>query len=255
MNGTTSFGTSVPVSHPPIVRLGNFLFRFRNAVFPLVFVILVLVGRPLYPFGSAAWDRALDALGIALALGGQAFRALVIGLSYVVRGGKGGKVHAEDLVQEGIFAHSRNPLYVGNVAVFLGLLLVLNSWPGYLIGVPALFLAYYSLVRAEETFLLAKFGENYKDYCRRVPRFLPRWHGLRATLAEQQFNWQRVVRKEYGSTWAWMTAVIALSWWEVLAVEGSAAAQARLSSLLLTWGVVTVAYGVARFLKKTGRLG
>jgi protein-S-isoprenylcysteine O-methyltransferase Ste14 len=255
MSTATSLRTSTAVRSTPIVRFGNFLFRFRNAVFPVVFVVIVFLGRPLYPFGSAAWDRALDAVGIALALGGQTLRALVIGLSYVVRGGKAGKVHAEDLVQEGIFAHSRNPLYVGNIAVFLGLFLVLNSWPGYLVGIPLVLLSYISLVRAEETFLLARFGEPYREYCRKVPRFLPRWHGLRATIAEQRFNWQRVVRKEYGSTWVWMIAVIALLYWEILAVEGSAVAQNRLPFLLLAWGIVTLAYGLARFLKKTRRLG
>lgn len=255
MNSAQPIPSQAPIRPAPIVHLGNSLFRHRNAVFPIVFVVIVFLGRPLYPFGSATWDRALDALGIALAVAGQAFRALVIGLAYVVRGGKDGKVHAEELVQDGIFAHSRNPLYVGNVAVFLGLFLVLNSWAGYLVGVPAVFLAYYALVRAEETFLLEKFGDTYRKYCRSVPRFLPRLAGLRETVISLDFDWQRVVRKEYGSTWSWMTAAIALSYWQVFAVEGARAAHSRVPTLLLAWGVVTLTYAVARFLKKTDRLG
>lgn len=244
-----------PVARPaPIVILGNFLFRHRNYVFPVVFLAIVLLDRPRYPFGSRGWDRALDAAGLALALAGQSFRALVIGLAYVRRGGKDGKVHADDLVQEGIFAHSRNPLYVGNVAVFLGLFVILNSLLGYVVGVPAVLVAYVALVRAEESFLLGKFGDVYRDYCRRVPRFLPRWKGLGATLTARRFDWQRVIRKEYGSAWAWITAVLVLSYWERFAVEGADVAHADRPLLLAVWGAATVAYAVARFLKKTRRL-
>jgi len=246
---------SGPATRPaPIVVLGNFLFRHRNYVFPTVFLAIVLLDRPRYPFGSAGADRLLDAAGILLAAAGQALRALVIGLQYVRRGGKDGKVYADDLVVEGIFAHSRNPLYVGNIAVFLGLFLVLNSWLGYVVGVPAMLVAYLALVRAEENFLLGKFGESYRDYCRRVPRFLPRWKGMGATLAAQRFDWKRVIRKEYGSTWAWVTAVLLLIYWERFAVEGADAAHAARPLLLLAWGAATVLYGAARFLKKTRRL-
>lgn len=254
MNGTYKVHPPLAERPSPVVRLGNFLFSYRNFVFPAVFLAIVLLDRPRYPFGSAAWDRVLDCVGIALAAAGQAFRALVIGLVYIRRGGKDGKVYADDLVQDGIFAHSRNPLYVGNIAVFVGLFVVLNSVLGYLVGVPAVFLAYISLVSAEETFLLGKFGDTYREYCRRVPRFLPKLSGLRETIRTQRFNWRRLIRKEYGSTWTWVTVVIGLCYWERLAVEGAEVARSSLEACLLAWGAITVAYGVARFLKKTGRL-
>ena len=45
---------------------------------------------------------------------------LTIGYEYIVRGGRQGKVYAEDLVQGGVFAHSRNPLYLGNLLIIVG---------------------------------------------------------------------------------------------------------------------------------------
>lgn len=103
-----------------IVRAGNLFFKIRNALFPIVFIAIALTTTPAPFLGSEARDRWLDAFGIALALAGQALRGLVIGLAYIGRGGKDKKVYAETLVQDGIFAHSRNPLYVGNMLVFLG---------------------------------------------------------------------------------------------------------------------------------------
>jgi protein-S-isoprenylcysteine O-methyltransferase Ste14 len=239
----------------PWVTVGNFLFGHRNYVFPIVFLAIVLLDRPRYPFGAATWDRALDAVGILLILAGQGLRALVIGLAYIRRGGKDGKVYADDLVTNGIFAHSRNPLYVGNIAVFVGLFVVLNSPLGWIVGVPAVFVAYWCVVLAEEDFLRRKFGAPYEDYCRRVNRFLPSPKGLRATVSSMRFDWPCVIRKEYGSTFAWITALIGLLFWQRVAHEGLESVRADVPGFLLPWLAAAVLWGVARFLKKTGRLG
>src|SRR4029079_1357064 len=109
------------------------------------------------------------------------------------------EVYADRLVQEGFFAHCRNPLYVGNLMVLAGVMIVYNSPWVYLIG--ASFFLYLSLtiVMAEEDYLGRKFGDEYASYCRRVNRFLPNFRGLSSSVAGMQFDWRRVVRKEYGT--------------------------------------------------------
>ena len=84
---------------------------------------------------------------------GQALRITVIGYRYIVRGGKDRRVHAEDLVTEGIFALARNPLYVGNMMVLFGLFIIWNSPLLYLVGVPFTVIGYWAIVAAEEAFL------------------------------------------------------------------------------------------------------
>ena len=69
------------------------------------------------------------------------------------------------------------------------------------------------------------------------------------------FDWPRVVRKEYGSTFAWITAVIALLVWERVAVEGEASVRPDLGTYGIAWLAAFALWGVARFLKKTKRLG
>jgi protein-S-isoprenylcysteine O-methyltransferase Ste14 len=238
----------------PLVGLGNFLFRYRNHVFPLVFVAIVFLDAPRYPFGRPGLDRALDAIGILIACAGQALRAAVIGLAYIQRGGRHGKVYAEDLVTDGLFAHSRNPLYVGNIGVFGGLFVVLNSYLGWLVGIPAVLVAYWALVLAEEDFLRRKFGAAYEEYCRDVNRFMPSLGGLHTTLSSMRFHWRRVIRKEYGSTWSWLTVVIGLLFWERLAVEGFDSVRGSMPTYVAAWGGVTALYAIARFMKKTDRL-
>jgi protein-S-isoprenylcysteine O-methyltransferase Ste14 len=236
------------------VRIGNALFHWRNGLFPLGFIAIALASRPLYPFGSARADAALDAAGFAIALAGQALRAVVIGLAYIRRGGKDRRIHADALVTDGFFAHSRNPLYVGNMMVYLGLFLILNSALGYAVGVPFFLAAYVSITLAEEDFLRRRFGADYEAYVRRVPRYLPDLRGIGATVRGMRFDWRRLIRKEYGSTFSWMTTALALVWWESVRNRGAAASGGVLAGVLGAWAVLVASYLVARILKKTGRL-
>jgi protein-S-isoprenylcysteine O-methyltransferase Ste14 len=240
--------------HRLLIRFGNFLFTGRNHIFPLVFLAIAAVSAPRAPFGSERADLALDAIGIGVALAGQTLRAVVIGLAYIRRGGKGKRIHADTLVQDGFFAHSRNPLYLGNMMVFLGLFLVLNSRLGYAVGVPFFYLAYLSITLAEEDYLRKQFGEPYVAYCRRVNRFVPSVHGLGATLRSMSFDWGRLVRKEYGSTFLWITTVLGLLLWEAAARHGWASVGHRARVLASAWVVALAGYLLARYLKKTGRL-
>ena len=149
-----------------MVRIGNFFFRYRNGLFPVVMVLMFVPSPKLF-----SQDLVAAGLGLAVALVGQLIRAITIGLAYIIRGGKNRQVYAETLVQEGIFAHCRNPLYVGNILVILGLGLVSNSLLFALIGVPFFLFVYWTIVAAEENFLRQKFGADFDAYCQRVSRF------------------------------------------------------------------------------------
>lgn len=248
-----SITTSGP-AHRFLVRFGNFLFKWRNEVFPLTFLVIAAASYPRASFGTERGDLIADAVGIGVALAGQALRAAVIGLAYIQRGGKAKKIHADALVKDGLFAHSRNPLYLGNMLVFLGLFLVLNSTLGYLVGVPFFFIAYLSLTVAEEEFLRKQFGAEYEEYFRSVNRYFPSPRGLGVTMRSMSFNWKRLIRKEYGSTFIWITAAMALMVWEVAARHGWASVGPRARILAPMWAVVIAGYALARYLKKSGRL-
>lgn len=234
---------------------GHFFFKYRDFLFPAVFFGLAALSRPRLFLGSRAWDLALDALGIAVALAGQWLRAAVIGYAYVRRGGKNKQVYADSLVQEGFFAHSRNPLYVGNFLALVGFSLIYNSPLVLAVGIPFFVFAYLAIVAAEEDYLRKHFGAEYDDYCRRVSRFLLRFRGLPATLSAMELDWKRVIRKEYGSTFAGATCILALLLWEAYRIFGEDAFRQRALIIAPIWLLLLAAYVVARRLKKTGRLG
>jgi hypothetical protein len=189
-----------------------------------------------------------------VALAGQVLRVAVIGYAYIQRGGAQKQLSAPKLVSAGFYAHSRNPMYAGDILLFLGLCIIYNSPAVYLVVLPAVTLGLLAIVRAEERYLAQRFGAGYADYCRRVNRFVPRVRGLRATLHGMQFDWRRVLRKEYGTTFAWVSAAFFLLAWQRVVWLGWSGAQPALRWLLGLYLPVPLAYGYVRWLKKSGRL-
>lgn len=89
--------------------------------------------------------------------------AFAIGLQ-TTSGAKG------ELVTSGLYRYSRNPQYVADIAIFLGLGLLFSStwvWPVVAVGVIAL----ASAPLAEEPWLRAQYGSDYDDYSAATRRF------------------------------------------------------------------------------------
>ena len=81
--------------------------------------------------------------------------------------------YPQQLVTEGLHARVRHPRYLQYLLVMAGLALMANYLALYLtlaVLVPGIWL----IVILEEKELRARFGPAYDDYCRRVPRFIPR---------------------------------------------------------------------------------
>jgi protein-S-isoprenylcysteine O-methyltransferase Ste14 len=191
-------------------RVGSRLFAWRNWLFTLLLVGLLGVLRPLPLRGNSSADRWLDAAGLILALMGQGLRGVVVGYAPIKPGGKKGRVGADRLITDGMFDHVRNPLYLGNLLVLTGLFVMHNNPWGYLVGLPGFLFAYAAIVVAEEAYLRGRFGAEYQEYCRRVPRWLPRLRGLRQSLAGKPFDGRRMVRTEYGSAFAWVAGALVI---------------------------------------------
>lgn len=78
-------------------------------------------------------------------------------------------------VVAGLYRHCRNPMKLGLFAVLLGEAVVLGSWPllVWFAGFAAANVVYVRV--SEEPALATRFGRRYAEYCRHVPRWIPRW--------------------------------------------------------------------------------
>jgi protein-S-isoprenylcysteine O-methyltransferase Ste14 len=228
-----------------MVRLGNFLFRYRNGLFPVAYVFVFAKTALFFP------DYRLAALiGLAIALAGQGLRFATIGLDYIVRGGRNRQVYADDLVTGGLFSHCRNPLYVGNYLILVGVGVASCSEIFILVVLPLMALAYWAIIAAEENFLRHKFGANFDAYCARVSRLFFNPVGLGRTLQGMTFHWARVVVKEYGTTFVWMTGYLLVVMQNVWISGEYLASSPLIVTLWSVFGLIFVIFLVARFLKK-----
>lgn len=141
---------------------------------PLLYVGTLLLGLALHWFWplhvtKASWGRIAGALiaVISVALGGWASITMKRAGTNVIP-----SKPALAIVSHGPFRFTRNPIYVANAMVYLALALVFNSlWP-FLLFVPMLIVIDRGIIRREERYLEAKFGDAYLDYKTRVRRWI-----------------------------------------------------------------------------------
>jgi steroid 5-alpha reductase family enzyme len=183
---------------------------------------------------------------------GQILRAVTIDLDYIVRGGRNRQVYAEKLVTGGMFAHCRNPLYVGNFLVLVGLGLASCSTLFLVIAVPFFAFAYMAITLAEEAYLRRQFGSEFDEYCGRVNRFLPDFSGFSGTLHGMHYNWRRLLTAEYGSIYSWMAAMILVTLQNIWIAGQYSPHNPLVRALWALLAFLTVAYGIARYAKKSG---
>jgi protein-S-isoprenylcysteine O-methyltransferase Ste14 len=93
---------------------------------------------------------------------------------------------AATLAATGPFRFTRNPIYLAGITMLAGIGLLYGTWQVDDLILPAALFLYFHLavVYLEEPGLRSRFGAGYGDYCRRVPRWLPRWSPIAETARQ-----------------------------------------------------------------------
>ena len=113
-----------------------------------------------------------DAAGIALVAAGESLRLWAVRHIGVISRTRSDRLGP--LVATGPFGHIRNPLYVGNVALWVGFALSAHLPSVAALIAVVMAVEYHAIVRWEEALLSARRGEEYRAYMTRVPRWVPR---------------------------------------------------------------------------------
>jgi protein-S-isoprenylcysteine O-methyltransferase Ste14 len=144
---------------------------------PLIALAAVVIGLALDWLMPAYVLTVLLSWGTRIILG---FELIVAGLALMIVARRkflaaGTNVEpwkpSATIVATGVFAWLRNPMYVGGTAALFGLAILLASdWMVVMTVIVALTL-HFGVVRREERYLEAKFGDTYRAYKARVPRY------------------------------------------------------------------------------------
>lgn len=237
-----------------MIAIGNFFFKYRNNLFIVLYLLLFLPSPPIFSpeqFGPGYYLYPVI-LGLLVTFAGEIIRGITIGLAYIIRGGRDKKVYAETLVTEGIFRHGRNPLYVGNILMLLGVGILANSLIYVGIVMPLFLFIYQTIVLAEENFLRNKFGAQFDAYCSRVNRWLINFGGISETFQDMRFNYKRWLLKEYNTLMVWLTGIVAILVFKYPEIVPEA--ENRVPVFVVIVLILGAMYGYIRYLKKSGKM-
>lgn len=181
----------------------------RRFQFKKLRIILAWIGVAILVYYSRSCPQSFLA-GIPVLLAGEAVRLWASG--HIER--KGSK-----LATGGPFAYVRNPLYVGNFLMGLGIVIISNN-PALLIFFLAGFsFIYWGTVKKEQKDLEALFGEPYRDYLKQVHPFIPRLTPY-PSREKTAFQWALIGKhREYVTLLSLPALVAGLYLWEAFVTK------------------------------------
>jgi protein-S-isoprenylcysteine O-methyltransferase Ste14 len=159
--------TEAALDHPDVVVF--------PPVIPLATLVMACVLQWLLPLG---WIAGIDTpirIGVGAIIVLSGLITTSAGRRALMRAGTNVNPlqPTTALVTDGIFGRTRNPLYVGILFALCGIALIFDLDWVLLLILPSCLLLHFAVVRREERYLEREFGEVYRRYKERVPRYLP----------------------------------------------------------------------------------
>lgn len=178
-------------------KSGAWLFRWRSYL-PLMLLAFILPALSdfSYLLGAHIYDIMWEMFCLSVSFFGLLIRAFTIGHTPKRTSGRNTKIQvADSLNQTGMYSITRNPLYLGNFFMMLGVVMFAHHFWLTLVYAFSFWLYYERIIITEEAFLLQKFGKEYEGYLKRKPAFMPNvrlWQ-----KPELAFSFRTVLKREY----------------------------------------------------------
>lgn len=182
-------------------RQGNWLFKHRG-ILPL---IIFIVGVFLYIKNESnpqnwilegrRFEIYYELLCLIISLFGFLIRVYTVGYSPPNTSGRNTENQVADVLStKGIYSIVRNPLYVGNFFMWLGIaMLTGNFW--FIVAFTLFYFLYYErIIFTEEQYLKNKFGDTYDQWAKTTPVIIPKFSAFKKV--NYGFNWKKVLRQE-----------------------------------------------------------
>jgi protein-S-isoprenylcysteine O-methyltransferase Ste14 len=181
--------TSLPSCENIPPRRG-FWARHRTKLHAVGYLLALAVAKPLWPYVLA---------GLPLVMIGIIIRTWALG--YLTKDAA--------LCQSGPYQYTRNPLYLGSLFILAGTCVAANNFYLSVVALLAAIWVYVFTVRSEENVLSGLFGEDYVQYCRRVPRLLPRCRAARPACPAE-FSWDMARNSNASELAGWVLLLFLL---------------------------------------------
>ena len=143
----------------PIIVYGQFIFTAISIILTMVFDIKIRIEWLKIPF--IIIGIIFIVLGFYLDLSAKLKSKLFI------------NVEENKLITDGVYSVTRNPVYTGGFLICLGTIFIANNLLLFVVPIICWIYMTIFLINTEEKWLRDLYGQEYKDYCKKVNRCIP----------------------------------------------------------------------------------
>lgn len=184
-----------------MIYYGEHLFRYRGQL-PLIIIIIaipIIATTSYYNILPIEYQNIVQYCSILLSICGLFLRCYITGTTPEDTSGRNRKKQiANTLNTTGAYSIVRNPLYLANYLIWIGLASYSLSYILCII-ISLLFIIYYErIIIVEEKFLSEKFKVKYDIFCQKTPIFFPSFRNYQKS--NYPFSIKNILRQEYSST-------------------------------------------------------
>jgi len=156
-------------------KFSAFVFRTRG----LYMFIALAISIVIKSYSGGTTTLPFFIVGVIMMAVVQAFR--MYAASYLWGRQAVVKVEADFLCTTGPYGYFRNPLYLGNFLIGIGLCIAIDEWYTYALFISSYVFVYSIVIPYEEKFLQEKFGDVYVEYKAHTGRLMPKLRGYKGS--------------------------------------------------------------------------
>ncbi len=176
------------------LKSGDFLFKYRSFTpIPLIIIVFIFFKPQINPENNVL----LLIAGLFVMSSGEFIRVISVGFSFTGTSGRENFLRADSLNVSGIYSVVRNPLYIGNLLIYSGLLILYSNIYAHIFFDIFMIVQYYFIILSEQDFLQNTYGIEYSEYKKNVNSILPKFGNY--MKPENKFDRMKVIFKENDS--------------------------------------------------------
>ena len=190
-------------------QIGNFAFRYRGYQQLLYTIVFLSQIKHFYKIPD---NMAFEFSCVAIVILGLIIRILTVGFVHQNTSGRNvSGQQADELNTTGIYSILRNPLYLGNYLVVLGIRALSQSFTVIVLNSLIFMSIYVPIILVEEAYLSAKFKEKYIDFAKKVNCFIPSFKNF--VKPNRKISYSMIIRREHDT---WLTSFVGLGLLELV---------------------------------------
>lgn len=190
-----------------IEKQGSWLFRWRSYLPLLGIPVFIVAIRQSGILENKFGDSVGDLWGICaiiISFLGLIVRCVTAGFAPRGTSGRNTKSQvAQTLNTTGMYSISRNPLYLGNFIIVLGITLFIQVWWLALLVWFVFWIYYERIIFTEEEFLRSNFKNQFMEWAQKTPIVIPRFRNWKKP--ELVFSFKTVFRREFSTFFSIVT--------------------------------------------------